>query len=327
MTSDVKVEQVKKPVKVQDKVATIPAKVFWIVLVLVVLVAGAISFSKSTSQSDSARTKSITKQLRCLECEGLSIYDSDTKTSKTIAKDVARRVKDGQSNSEINSYYVGIYGEYILLAPTSKSGNWLIYVLPAFFVIVFLAAIFLSIQKKVKFKTLIMFWIACGLIFVSGIVVFVNDSKSTQTKSVASSEKSNEELLQQAVDESPNNGNFRSLAIVQFAKEDFVNALKNFDEAAKLNPNDAESRGYAAYIVSLTGDYDLALDRAQKAVAAKGDDVTALFFRGLIYYQKPGSETSTKQQNLDLANADFDKVIQLAPESEFASQIADLRAN
>lgn len=316
--SDVKADK-------QSLLTKIPTKVFWTLLVGVVLVAGVISYTGNSKPSDSERTKSITKKLRCLECEGLSIYDSDTKTSKTIAKDVERRVKAGESTSEINSYYVGIYGEFILLAPTAKSGNWLIYLVPLFFVAVLLMAIFLSVRKNVSWRLQAVLWIVAGVVFASGLVIFVNDSKSTEKKSAIVQEKSAQELLQQAVDESPNNGNYRSLAIVQFAKEDYVNALKNFDKAAKLNEQDAESRGYAAYIVSLTGQYDIALDRANEAVAAKSDDVTALFFRGLIYYQKPASATSTKQANLELANADFDQVLALAPQSEFASQINDLR--
>ena len=306
--------------------AQIPARVFWSALIAILVVCGIISFARSGAPTDAERAKSIAQQLRCLECEGLSIDDSDTKTSKTIIKDVERRVAAGESDEKIFAYYENIYGEFILLAPTAERGNWLIYVIPAFFIIVLVAAIFLSVRRKVSSRTQIIFWAVAGVLFVVGIGLFVNDSKSTEKKATAAQEKTSEQLLQQAVNESPNNGNYRSLAIVQFAKEDFVNALQNFDKAAALNPSDAESRGYAAYIIFLSGQYELAATRAQKAVEADSSDVTALFFRGVIYLQTPQTDAALKQANEDLANKDFDSVLSLAPQSDLAAQIKELRA-
>lgn len=316
-----------KKVGIKEKFARIPARAFWGVLIVVFIVFGLISYSHSGRSTNAQRSKSITQQLRCLECEGLSVYDSDTKTSKTIAKDVARRVTAGESNKKIFAYYEEIYGEYIRLAPTSESGNWLIYVMPAFFIAVLIVAIFLSISQRSTARTRLLFWGAAGLLFVIGLGVFVNNTHTSKVKTVAKQKRSTKELLQQAVDESPNNENLRSLAIVQFAqsKPDLVNALKNFDRAAALDPKDAESRGYAAYIVFLAEQYDQAKSRAQEAVAANNQDPTALFFRGAIYYQLPESDPAVKKANQDLANKDFDQVLALAPDSEFASEVDALR--
>lgn len=304
----------------------IPAVAFWIFLVAIVLLAGIISISSNAEKTDAARAKEITKQLRCLECEGLSIYDSDTKTSNSISKDVSRRLKSGDSEAEIFSYYESVYGEFIRLAPTSDKGNWLIYVVPSFFVIVFLGAIFLSIKNNVSGKTIIAFWVIAGVLFVAGLGIFISDSKAETKSASESNTKSTEELLQQAVDESPNNGNYRSLAIVQFASEDYVKALQNFDKAVELNEKDAESQGYASYIVFLSGEYELAKTRAQKAVESNSQDVTALFFRGLISLQTPESDAAKKSANEKIANTDFDQVLKLAPDSNFAEQIRTIRS-
>ena len=304
-----------------------PAKAFWTVIVVVVLGAGLFSISVSSEQTDAQRAKAVSQQLRCLECEGLSVYDSDTKTSKTITKDVARRVKAGQSDGEIFSYYESVYGEYIRLAPTTDSGNWLIYVAPAFFVIAFCVSLFLSIRKNVTSRTLLLFWSATAIIFVIGIAVFVNDSKSTSKQARKAQQKSTEELLQESVDESPSNSNLRRLAKTQFVQEDFVNALKNFDEAARLDPKDAESKGYGAYIVFLSGQDELAAQRANDAVNSNPDNPAARFFRGIIYLQTETSDEAVKASNQAIANADFDVVLKVAPDSEFATQIEKLRSN
>lgn len=308
-----------------EKFARVPARIFWGALLVVVLALGVISYTKNGEQTSAQRAKSITQQLRCLECEGLSIYDSDTNTSKSIASDVARRVKKGETNKEIFEYYEGIYGEFIRLAPTAESGNWLIYVVPLFFVAVCVIAIILSIAKKTSARVRYGVWVIAGMLFIGGIVVFVRDARSADI-TTANKNVTQEQLLQQSVDESPNAGNYRSLALVQLADEKYVDALQNFDRAAGLDASDGESRAYAAYIVFQAGEYDQALMRAQSAVQADGSEPAALFFRGLIYYQTPTSDEAAHAANLALANKDFDAVLSLAPESSFASQIKELRA-
>ncbi len=322
--------ETKKSIGIKERFAQLPARPFWAALVVAMIIFAIVSFAQKSEPSNAQRTKSINQQLRCLECEGLSIYDSDTKTSKTIAKDVARRVKAGESDKTIFAYYENIYGEYIRLAPTSDSGNWLIYVVPAFFIAVFVVAIFLSVSKRASSRTRIFFWGAAGLIFIVGMVVFVNDTQATKakTKEATEQKKSTEELLQQAVNESPSNENLRSLAIVQFAKAnpDLVSALKNFDKAAALDENDAESRAYAAYIVFLAGQYEQGRTRANAAVAIDDQNATALFFRGMIYYLIPETDEAQKKANQDQANRDFDAVLAIAPDSEFASEITTMRS-
>lgn len=303
---------------------------FWTVLAIFVISFTVISFVKAPEQSDSSRAKSITQQLRCLECEGLSVNESETPTSKSILRDVERRVKDGQSNEEIFSYYESIYGEFIRLSPSTEKGNWLIYLFPIFGAIVLTAAIFISIKSSSK-ELKVGFWAATVLIAIIGVGIYISDvTRSDDPTVTAESEIATEvnslEKLQEAVDLNPSNENLRNLAIVQFAQEKYVDALQNFDTAAQLDSADAISRGYASYIVMLSGEYDLALMRSQEAVQANGEEPTALFFRGLIYFSIPEDNPAYVSNARELANADFDKVLQLAPEGNFADQIRELRS-
>jgi cytochrome c-type biogenesis protein CcmH len=312
----------------QSKVFLAPmsAKLFWSILAFVVIVSGIYSVVRSPKQTDFQRTASITRQLRCLECEGLSVHDSDTQTSKSIAKDVARRVKKGESNSTIFAYYQNIYGEYIRLAPTNEKGNWLIYVLPAFGVLVLVAAIFLSITSRATKRMVAIFWMATGIIVLAGLIVFVKSAQSSKTPTATKSKKSTEQLLQQAVNESPTNGNLRALAIVQFAQDKNEDALRNFGKAAALDEHDGASRGYAAYIILTFGQSDVAREEADKAIAANSEDTTAIFFHGLVYYTIAQTDESVKTSYLQIANKDFDAVIEKSPDSDFAQQISDLRS-
>lgn len=299
--------------------------IFWSILALVVLIAGVYSIISKNEPSIEQQTRSITSQLRCLECEGLSVNDSETQTSKTIIADVEKRLKEGQSKDEIFDYYESVYGEFIRLAPTAEGGNWLIYVVPSFFVVVLGFAIYLSIRSSTSKKTQLIFWGLTGVFFVGGVIFFVADSNDSVKSAEQSQQKSSEELLQQSVRESPNNANYRNLAIVQFAKDDFVNALQNFDRAAELDPNDATSKGYASYIVFLSQQYELALERANDAVQTDPENITARFFRGLIYFQSPETDAFKNAENIRRANLDFDEVLRLGPNSDFARQIQEVR--
>jgi cytochrome c-type biogenesis protein CcmH len=303
------------------------ARLFWGVFAVIAICLAVISFVQTGSQSDDTRAKRISQQLRCIECEGLSVAESETPTSKTIVRDVQRRVEDGQSDAEIFNYYESVYGEFIRLAPTTNSGNWLIYVVPVFLVIILIASIVLSIRKDTNKKVVYGFWIATSVLALVGVGLFINDSRNPSSIVAADAEISTRDLLEQEVRDNPTASNLKNLAIIQFAQEEYVEALKNFDEAFRLDPQDAESRAYSAYIVLQAQQYEQALTRAEEAVAIDDENVPARFFRGVVLYTTPSDDPAVETANNARANEDFDAVLELAPDSTFAEQITDLRAS
>jgi cytochrome c-type biogenesis protein CcmH len=82
------------------------------------------------SQSPSARARAIAAELRCPVCQGLSVADSPSPTAKSIYDDVRRRVDAGESDAAIRSFYVGRYGEWILLRPETSGVGALVWILP-----------------------------------------------------------------------------------------------------------------------------------------------------------------------------------------------------
>jgi cytochrome c-type biogenesis protein CcmH len=102
----------------------------WIALGLVVVVALAIVVWPRGDQSAAARAHTLETQLKCPECEGLSVADSNAPTSRAIRTDVKKRIAEGQSNEEIRQAYVARYGEEILLQPRSSGLSLIVWVLP-----------------------------------------------------------------------------------------------------------------------------------------------------------------------------------------------------
>ena len=82
------------------------------------------------SRSPAARAHDIAAVLRCPVCQGLSVADSPSPTAKAIYDDVRHRVDAGESDASIKDYYVGRYGQWILLQPETSGVGALVWILP-----------------------------------------------------------------------------------------------------------------------------------------------------------------------------------------------------
>ena len=86
------------------------------------------------------------KDLRCLTCDGQSVYDSDSEFSKDIKKKTEELLQLGKGEKEIKEFFVESYGNEILFVP---SNNYFIWVAP-YIIILFILIIYLLIKKGKK---------------------------------------------------------------------------------------------------------------------------------------------------------------------------------
>jgi len=77
-----------------------------------------------------ARVQRVTAELRCVECQGLSVADSNASTSEAIRNDVRERIEAGESDAEIRQFYVETYGESILMHPTADGISLFVWLVP-----------------------------------------------------------------------------------------------------------------------------------------------------------------------------------------------------
>jgi cytochrome c-type biogenesis protein CcmH len=102
-------------------------------IVLGVLAFGAIAFAAWPSDGDEsvgAHTQRLAAELRCVDCQGLSVADSATSTAKATRADIAARIRRGESDAEIRQVYVTRYGEAVLLKPASSGLGALVWAIP-----------------------------------------------------------------------------------------------------------------------------------------------------------------------------------------------------
>ncbi|MBN1962848.1 MAG: cytochrome c-type biogenesis protein CcmH [Deltaproteobacteria bacterium] len=93
----------------------------------------------------------IGRELRCPVCQGVPIGESPAPMAHSMMHKVRELHAQGKSREEILQYFVERYGEWVLLNPTTKGINWLLWLLPLIIFIFSISAIYfyISTQKKV----------------------------------------------------------------------------------------------------------------------------------------------------------------------------------
>ncbi len=69
--------------------------------------------------TDADRTEALAAELRCPDCQGLSVADSQTASAREIRRQIDELVESGAADAEVRAHFVDRYGEWILLAPVS----------------------------------------------------------------------------------------------------------------------------------------------------------------------------------------------------------------
>ena len=88
-----------------------------------------------------SRARDISAGLRCLVCRNESIDESNAELARDMRLLVRERLVEGDSDTEVMSFIVDRYGEYVLLRPTTDGANIILWVAaPVLFLISILSA-------------------------------------------------------------------------------------------------------------------------------------------------------------------------------------------
>ena len=101
-------------------------------------------FSKLSFSEDLKLENKINKNLRCLICQGQSIYDSQSDFAESMKIVVKQKINSGMNEEEIYSFFKMQYGEWILYDPQFNTKNFFLWLLP---IIVFLAGGIIILSK------------------------------------------------------------------------------------------------------------------------------------------------------------------------------------
>ena len=98
--------------------------------------------------NDKNLNSKITKNLRCLICQGQSIYDSDSEFANSLKIVVENKILEGKSEKEIYEFLKAKYGDWILYDPELNQKTYILWLLPLLLFLLGGAIIVKKIQKK-----------------------------------------------------------------------------------------------------------------------------------------------------------------------------------
>lgn len=77
-----------------------------------------------------ARARTITREVRCLVCQGESVDESQAPLAADLRKLVRARLVAGDSDEDVRDYLVERYGDYVMLRPPLGGAAIVLWLLP-----------------------------------------------------------------------------------------------------------------------------------------------------------------------------------------------------
>ncbi len=99
-----------------------------LILIILFLI---LSFQKlSNANNNSSLVDKISKNLRCLICQGQSVYDSQSDFAVSMKILINNKINEGKSEKQIYDYLKNQYGEWIVYDPEFNKKNLILWIFP-----------------------------------------------------------------------------------------------------------------------------------------------------------------------------------------------------
>ena len=102
---------------------------------------------KSDEANDILKNK-ILKNIRCLICQGQSVYDSESEFASSIKLIVDRKINEGLKEKQIYQFLREKYGDWVVFEPQLNKNTYVLWLLP---LLLFLLG-GIIMRKKLIFK-------------------------------------------------------------------------------------------------------------------------------------------------------------------------------
>ena len=103
-------------------------KIFQIILILISFFY--ISIQSLKADNNQLIVNEISKNLRCLICQGQSVYDSQSDFAISIKILIEKKIKEGKSKKEIYEFLKSKYGDWIVYNPEFNKKTFLLWSIP-----------------------------------------------------------------------------------------------------------------------------------------------------------------------------------------------------
>ena len=94
--------------------------------------------------AEEAKAAALMASLRCLQCQGQSISDSDAPIAGDLRNQVRLRIKAGEDPEAIRTWLIERYGDYVSYAPRVTGLTWPLFAAP----LALLALAFVLLRRR-----------------------------------------------------------------------------------------------------------------------------------------------------------------------------------
>ena len=98
--------------------------------ILIFIIIWLVSFFNFSYADNSEKVDQISKNLRCLICQGQSVYDSQSDFALSMKILIQNKINEGKNDEQIYDFLKSKYGEWIVYDPEINKNTILLWVLP-----------------------------------------------------------------------------------------------------------------------------------------------------------------------------------------------------
>ena len=95
-----------------------------------------------------SRAREISRNVRCLVCQGEAIDESNADLAKDLRKAVRARLIAGDTDAQVQDYLRERYGDYVLLTPPLRGETLPLWILPVIVLVGGVCIVILRTRKK-----------------------------------------------------------------------------------------------------------------------------------------------------------------------------------
>jgi len=119
------------------------------ILIIFILVSFNLKSIALSSTFSEEQTINITKNLRCLICQGQTIHESNSDFAESMKKYIKGELENGKTDEEIFSSLIEKYGQWIVYDPGMSRNTLLLWTLPLLLFLIGGVIIVKKIYRKI----------------------------------------------------------------------------------------------------------------------------------------------------------------------------------
>ena len=93
------------------------------------------AYTQLDDPAKEAAARALMETLRCLQCQGQSIADSDAPIAGDMRHQVRMRIEAGEEPEAVRAWLVERYGDYVSYSPRVTATTWPLYAAPLLLIV------------------------------------------------------------------------------------------------------------------------------------------------------------------------------------------------